>query len=92
MFFKKLVRNWTKSALPLQLFFLQQSHNPRFPELPGLPDRCVAPPVRWVEVHLAGLDEVLDTADMILADSKVEGSSVVVVRGVHIDSGEEEPL
>ena len=78
--------------LPLKLFFLQQSHNPRSAELPGLPDGSVAPPVRGVEVHLAGLDEVLDTADMILADSKVEGSSVVVVRGVHIDSGEEEPL
>ena len=58
----------------------------------GLTGGGVAPPVRGVEVHLAGLDEILDAAHVVLADGEMEGGPVVVVRGVHVNPGEEESL
>ena len=74
------------------MFFLQQSHDPGSVELPRLAGGGVAPPVGRVEVHLAGLDEILDAAHVVLADGEVEGGPVVVVRGVHVHPGEEESL
>ena len=79
-------------ALPLELFFLQQSHDPRSEELLGLAGGSVAPPVSRVELHLAGLDEILDAAHVVLADGEMEGGPVVVVRGVHVHTGEVESL
>ena len=74
------------------MFFLQQSHDPRPEELLGLAGGSVAPPVRRVEFHLAGLDEILDAAHVVLADGQVEGGPVVVVRGVHVHPGQVESL
>ena len=74
------------------MFFLQQSHNPRSLQFLGLTGGSVSPPVSRVEVHLAGLDEVLDAAHVVLADGEMEGGPVVVVRGVHVHPGEEESL
>ena len=61
-------------------------------EFLGLTGGGVAPSVRRVEIHLAGLDEILDAAHVVLADGEVEGGPVVVVRGVHVHPGQEESL
>merc|ERR1719336_1220781 len=64
---------------PFKLLFLQQSHNPRLVQLLGLAAGRVTPPVRGVQIHLAGLDEVLDTGDVVLTHGEVESCPVVVV-------------